>query len=41
MTAFESHSLTTMRVVLGIFVLAVVIGMIATYKLDRCPARSR
>jgi MFS family permease len=41
MTAFESHSLTTMRVVLGIFVLAVLIGMIATYKLDRCPAQSR
>lgn len=41
MTAFDSHSLTTMRMVFGIFVLTIIVGMIATYMLDRCSAESR
>lgn len=41
LTAFDSHSLTTMRIVFAMFVVVVVIGMIATYMMDRCPRQSR
>ncbi|MDP6889785.1 MAG: MFS transporter [Phycisphaerales bacterium] len=41
LTAFDSHSLATMRVVFGVFVAVVVVGMLATHMMDRCPAQSR
>jgi len=41
LAVFNSHSLTAMRIVFGVFVVIVVIGMIATYMMDRCPPRSR
>jgi len=41
LAVFNSHSLTAMRIVFGVFVVIVVIGMLATYMMDRCPPRSR
>ncbi len=41
LTAFDSHSLATMRIVFGVFVAVVVVGMLATHMMDRCPPQSR
>jgi MFS family permease len=41
MSAFGSHSLATMRIIFGLFVAAIVVGMVATFMLDRCPRESR
>lgn len=41
MSVFDSHSLATMRIVIGLFVAAIIVGMVATFMLDRCPRESR
>ena len=41
MTVFDSHSLNTMRIVFGLFVAVIIIGMVATFMLERCPRESR